>query len=91
MRSAASPSPEDIGEVVVTCSLLIRLSCVSTFAAHQGSADALKNQIFFAMTNQAWERGLNENTNTLSSAEVPRSNVCSTRDLENPSACNNRK
>ena len=76
------------------------------FAAHQDIAHALKTKIFFATPYHAWERGLNENTNGLYSDELlpkgtdfsttqvlrlPRSNVCSTRDLENPSASVHRK
>ena len=70
------------------------------FAAHQDIAHALKTKIFFATPYHAWERGLNENTNglirdffrrgkdfsTIQTPRLPRSNVCSTRDLENPSA-----
>ena len=35
------------------------------FAAHQDIAHALKAKIFFATPYNAWERGLNENTNGL--------------------------
>ena len=70
------------------------------FAAHQDIAHALKAKIFFATPYHAWERGLNENTNGSSATSSqreqtfllsqvprsPRSNVCSTPGLENPSA-----
>ena len=75
------------------------------FAAHLDIAHALKTKIFFATPYHAWERGLNENTNALSvtssqreqtslrsqAPRLPRSNVSSTADLENPSASVHRK
>ncbi len=73
------------------------------FAAHQDIGHALKTKIFFATPYHAWERGLNEKALSVTSSQreqtslrsqaprLPRSNVCSTPDLENPSASVHRK
>ena len=76
------------------------------FAAHEDIAHALKTKIFFATPYHAWERGLNEKAPTALSVtssqreqtslrsqvpRLPRSNVCSTRDLGNRSASVHRK
>ena len=95
-QKAAVRRLQPIGDFVHT----ITFDNGKEFAAHQDIAHALKTKIFFATPYHAWERGLNENTNGLirdffqreqtslrsQAPRLPRSNVCSTRDLENPSA-----